>query len=179
MEAFHYRHHPMVKRIRETVDKELEGKVKHIHIQLKAPKFDGRGIGYNYKLSGGALMDAGCYVVNFARYIFGEEPEVVSATSSIAYPNVDKTTIATLKTASGKTAVIECSLFSFLKINFDMIGENGVTVHATNWLVPQYIYNKITITKADRTIVTETFPKNISTYGCQLKVFVEAVQKKR
>jgi len=179
MEAFHYKYHPMGNRIKEICEKELEGKIKNVIAQIKFPIISGNDIRYNYKLGGGALMDCGCYAINVLRYVFGEELEVVTANCELAYPNVDQTTVATFKTPSGKTGTIECSLYKFIpKLSLEVYGENGAQLYVTNWLAPHMLYNKIKLVRADGTTTTETAPKDVTSYGCQLKVFIEAIQTK-
>jgi len=177
MEAFHYRYHPMAKRIKEVIKNELGNKVKHAEVKLKfPPMITGKDIRYNYKLGGGSLMDCGCYTVNCLRYILEEEPEVVSAEVDIAYPYVDQSTRATFKTQSGKTGAIECSFYSMLSANVHVIGENGAELWVYNFVAPHILYNKLTVKLADGKIISESLPKNISSYGEQLKAFISAVR---
>jgi len=179
MEAFHYRYHPMAKRIKEVIKNELGGKVKHVEVKLKFPPiFTAKDIRYNYKLGGGALMDCGCYTVNCLRYILEEEPEVVSAESDIAYPYVDQATRATFKTQSGKTGSIECSMYSTLAATISVVGENGTELWVNNFIGPQFLYNKLSIKFANGETKSETLPKDVSTYGEQLKAFVVAIRTK-
>ncbi|MEZ5228314.1 MAG: hypothetical protein R2710_17070 [Acidimicrobiales bacterium] len=42
-----------------------------------------------YELSGGALMDLGCYPAQWLRFVVGAEPRVVSATMVEGRPNTD------------------------------------------------------------------------------------------
>ncbi len=77
MEAFHYRYHPLAARVREILDAHELGRLRHVETWLCFPLPRFSDIRYNHALAGGALMDAGCYAVHLARFLGGEEPEVV------------------------------------------------------------------------------------------------------
>lgn len=72
MEAFHYRFHPAVQRLKAIVDGGELGAVKHISTTLAVPKGIMRpgDIRYEYKLGGGALMDMGCGYLLLYRFNF-------------------------------------------------------------------------------------------------------------
>ena len=77
-------------------------------------------------LGGGAMLDVGVYVIQAARYIFGEEPETVSAmetkTDPEKFAEVDETITWLMKFPSGGTA----NLFT----SFNLSGYNRLTVFA-------------------------------------------------
>ncbi|MGJ8723618.1 MAG: Gfo/Idh/MocA family protein [Roseibacillus sp.] len=77
-------------------------------------------------LGGGAMFDVGVYVIQGARYIFGEEPDTVSAletkTDPEKFAEVDETIAWTMTFPSGKTA----SMFT----SFNLSGYNRMTVFA-------------------------------------------------
>lgn len=127
MEAMHYRHHPLANRVRELVQGGAVGKPKHFEIRNCFPIFRRSDIRYRYELGGGALMDLGCYSLNFARFLAGEEPQVTSARARCATPNVDRWMQASLRFPSGATARITCSIWSkdFLAGDARIVGESG------------------------------------------------------
>ncbi len=86
LEAFHYRYHPLARRMREIVDSGELGRLRHIETWLCAPIVNKSDIRYQFDLAGGAMMDMGCYVVNMARMLGGEEPSVISATAKLHDP---------------------------------------------------------------------------------------------
>ena len=77
-------------------------------------------------LGGGAMLDVGVYVIQAARYIFGEEPETVSAVETKTDPKkfaeVDETITWMMKFPSGGTA----NLFT----SFNLSGYNRIDVFA-------------------------------------------------
>jgi len=62
LDAYHYRFHPALLRVKEIVDSGEIGEVKRVEAQMLIPKgIVGEGdIRYMYELGGGALMDLGC-----------------------------------------------------------------------------------------------------------------------
>ncbi|KAG8214623.1 hypothetical protein J3R82DRAFT_9699 [Butyriboletus roseoflavus] len=85
LEAFHYRFHPAIQRVKEIIDSgELES-VTEIHAALCLPKgFVGDDdIRMDYDIGGGAMMDCGCYPLSCVRYLAKSDPTaVVSATAT-------------------------------------------------------------------------------------------------
>jgi len=175
MEAYHWMYHPMAARIKELVKRDID-KIKHIEAVLTFPIFRGSDIRYNYALGGGAMMDAGCYCVSAIRYFLEEEPEVVSAHTKLAYPNVDEDTEATLHAPSGATAKLKVSIFSFPSINLKIEGMNGTVISATNWVCPHIFYNLLKVTDSMGNWREEKFSRSISTYQYQLKAFAAAIK---
>jgi predicted dehydrogenase len=91
MEAFHYRYHPVARRMREIVTSGELGELRHVEASFcfPLPKFS--DIRYRFDLAGGALMDAGCYAVHMVRLLGGSaEPEVLSAKAKLRGTDVDR-----------------------------------------------------------------------------------------
>src|ERR1700685_4560896 len=103
MEAFHYRYHPLARRIEQIVSSNELGKLRRVEAALcfPLPKFS--DIRYDYSLGGGATMDAGCYAVHMVRTFGGATPEVVAAQAKLRDPQVDRAMTAELRFAGGHT----------------------------------------------------------------------------
>jgi predicted dehydrogenase len=54
-------------------------------------------IRFDPKLYGGALMDIGCYCVNFSRYFAGGEPTSISATGKLHETGVDEMAVGAMR----------------------------------------------------------------------------------
>jgi predicted dehydrogenase len=61
-------------------------------------------------MGGGALLDAGSYVVSLIRLIMGEAPARVTADSTFVDAGVDISTFATLVYADGRRALMSCAM---------------------------------------------------------------------
>jgi len=173
MEAFHYRYHPLAARVRELLDAREIGRVRRVETWLcfPLPKFS--DIRYNHALAGGALMDAGCYAVHLARFLGGEEPDVVSATAKLHRPDVDRAMRAELRFPSGHTGTVHCSMWSstLLRIFARVEGEHG-ELRITNPVMPQLWHKLVVVANGKRRV--ERVSKR-PTYEFQLQAFCDAV----
>lgn len=111
-EAFHYRHHALWHRIVALIRGGEVGTVKTIEGVFNAPIARApEEFRWNAALGGGALMDLGCYPLQWVRVIAGEEPVVRSARMRMV-DGVDTTCEADLRFPSGIEARVSCSMAS-------------------------------------------------------------------
>ena len=173
MEAFHYRYHPLTRRVEEIIASGEGGKLKRVEAALcfPLPKFS--DIRYNYSLAGGALMDAGCYAVHVVRTYGGSTPEVVWAEAKLRDPQVDRAMTAEVKFAGGHTGRVRCSMWSsrLLQISARVVGEQG-ELRIFNPVMPS-VFHRLTIRSPDGRRV-ERFSRRPS-YAYQLDAFAAAV----
>ncbi len=173
MEAFHYRYHPLAKRMREIVESGELGTTRRVETALcfPLPKFS--DIRYQYDLAGGATMDVGTYTVHMARLLGCEEPTVVSAEAKLRTPDVDRAMRAELTFPSGHTGRITCSMWStwFIQTYARVTGERG-ELHVINPTSPQ-LWHRMRV-KSDGKARTEKFSRR-PTYEYQLEAFCAAV----
>ena len=173
MEAFHYRYHPLAKRMREIVESGELGGIRRVETALcfPLPKFS--DIRYQYDLAGGATMDVGSYSVHMARLLGCEEPSVRSAEAKLRTPDIDRAMQAELAFPSGHTGRITCSMWSswFLKTYARVTGDRG-ELRVINPTTPQ-LWHRMRV-KSDGTTRTERFPRR-PTYEYQLEAFCAAV----
>src|SRR6202043_2465089 len=69
MEAFHYRYHPLARRMSELVHGGQLGRIRQVSVAFCFPLLRRSDIRYDFGLAGGALMDAGCYAVHCLRLL--------------------------------------------------------------------------------------------------------------
>ena len=173
MEAFHYRYHPVARRMAEIVHSGELGALRHVEVFVcfPLPKFS--DIRYRFDLAGGAMMDAGCYAVHMARLLGGSEPKVVSAAAKLRNPQIDRAMTAQLKFAEGHTGKITASMWSaaLLKISARVIGEHG-ELRVLNPLLPQ-MWHRIGV-RASGSHRVERLSRR-PTYSYQMDTFCGAV----
>jgi predicted dehydrogenase len=174
MEAFHYRYHPLMARVRQLLDEGAVGRVRRMRASLCFPLYRFSDIRYRLDLAGGATMDAGCYPVNLLRFLAGTEPEVVSANARLRSPGVDRAMIARLRFPGGIDAQMVASLWSrrLLGISAQVWGDAG-WLRVFNYIVPS-AYHRLTWHGGGRTH-RERVPGE-ATYTHQLRAFVAAVR---
>ena len=171
MEAFHYRYHPLARRMREAVA-EL-GALRHVEASLGFPLPRFNDIRFQYDLAGGATMDAGCYPISCIRMLGQGEPIVVSARAKLHSADVDRAMDAHFRFPGGATGRITASLWSadFLRISARVVGERG-EMRVFNYLAP-HIFNLLTVRTANG--IRRERVRGEATYTYQLRAFAAAV----
>jgi predicted dehydrogenase len=80
-------------------------------------------------LGGGPIYDIGIYCINAARYLFGSEPEEVSAFNATIdrkrFDKVDEMTAATMRFPNNQLATFVCSFGAADTSNYRIIGTEG------------------------------------------------------
>jgi predicted dehydrogenase len=172
MEAFHYRYHPLARRMLEVVTGEL-GKLRHVEAALCFPLPRFSDIRYQLDLAGGATMDAGCYPINCIRLLGQEEPAVVSARAKLHGPAVDRAMVAEFRFPGGATGRISTSLWSgqLLRLGAKAVGERG-EMRVFNYLSPQ-AFNLLTVRAGGKTRRERV--RGDATYTYQLRAFAAAI----
>ncbi|KDR79708.1 hypothetical protein GALMADRAFT_265998 [Galerina marginata CBS 339.88] len=206
LEAFHYRFHPSVQRVKAILDSGELGAIKSIKAELCLTKgaIRSNNIRYDYELGGGGFMDGGGYVVSVSRYLMGGNPtSVVSAQPTSVFrkdPRIDDGITAVLAFPGDKTAEVTCNIqlagwgpFGIIprlpRLSFTVTAEGG-TIGLNQFVVP-HIYHSITVKPTSkRTRVEKHFvhPQGSgaeqtgeawwSTYRYQLEAFVDKVKSR-
>jgi predicted dehydrogenase len=108
-EAFMVRTHPQWLRTRDLIAAGRIGQLRSIQGFFSYFNTDPRNIRNIPECGGGALMDIGCYPINTARFLFGEEPlRVAALLEKDPLLKVDRLTSAMLEFPSGH-AMFTCS----------------------------------------------------------------------
>ena len=179
MEAFHYRYHPLMTRVLGLLADGAIGAVERIEVAACIPLPRVRDIRYDLSLSGGAMMDIGCYTVHCVRLLGGAEPVVVAAEATLRSPGIDRAMSASLRFPSGVAARIRCSLWSrkLLDISIKVTGSAG-QLAVRNFLAPQFphLLSVRTAPKAGRSRRWVERVRGESTYAHQLRAFAAAVR---
>ncbi len=176
-EAFHYRTHPFVRRLREIVASGELGRVRRIESWLCAPIPRRGDIRYSWPLAGGAMMDMGCYAVNLVRLLAGAEPNVVSARALHRSPDVDRAMSAELEFPDGVSAAVHCSMWSHsvLHLTTRIRGDDG-ELTAFNPFAP-HLFGRLAVRSAHATRRERASRR--PTYAYQLDAFCDAVLRGR
>ncbi|KAF9069799.1 NAD(P)-binding protein [Rhodocollybia butyracea] len=172
LEAFHYRFHPAIQRVKTILDSGELGKIKSIDSKLGifAGFIKESDIRFDLDLGGGAMMDMGCYTLNSIRYLGSSNPTaVVSATpyplksANVLETKIDRAMDATLELPNNVIASLEVDLYmpwgyfppKLAKVVVEVKCEGG-QVELTNFVGPT-LWHKIQVTnKAGQTTSTRT-----------------------
>jgi len=80
MEAFMYKHHPQIQKVKELINSGKIGDIRAIHTMFSYYNDNPNDIRNMADIGGGGLLDIGCYCISISRFLFGEEPTQVFAT---------------------------------------------------------------------------------------------------
>ena len=126
------------------------------------------------KLAGGALLDVGVYLVNFASMIFGENLERVQS-EAVFKDGVDMIDNINMTFAGGKTAAMQCNVHAVQNRQGTIFGTRGY-IEITNINNPEEIrvfdenYKKVT------SIIP---PEQISGYEYEVEACRKAIEEGR
>jgi predicted dehydrogenase len=109
VEAFMYRSHPYVAAVEMVFADGAIGEVKVIrtHFCYRTTKIAGN-VRFDRNLGGGALMDVGCYCLNFTRHFAKSEPASIQASARFHESGVDEITSVTMQMNNGILASFTC-----------------------------------------------------------------------
>jgi predicted dehydrogenase len=176
MEAFHYRYHPLARRMAELVHSGELGRIRRVETAMCFPLPVFSDIRYDYALAGGALMDAGCYAVHCLRLLAPGEPSVTAAEALTLKRDrrIDRAMTAQLSLPDGATGQIHASMWSsvLLRIRARVVGERG-TLTVINPFAPQ-VWSRFTVEVEGRRRRERLGGE--ATYVHQLRAFVAAAR---
>ncbi|MFZ5849822.1 MAG: Gfo/Idh/MocA family protein [Actinomycetota bacterium] len=179
MEGFHYRYHPLARRVHELLAGGELGELRHAEASLTIPAPPPADPRWSLALAGGALMDLGCYSLHALRSLApwaGGEPRLVAARARerAGLPGVDESFVADLSFPSGATGVARCDMAGTgVEMTWRVVGSAG-EVFAPSFVLPH---------EDDRLVVRTRQGERAehlgtrSSYTYQLAAFVAAVRE--
>ncbi len=137
MEAFMYRSHPLTHAVLNAVKSGNIGRVKLIRTSFCFRVWNTKGnIRYDPALAGGALMDIGCYCINFSRLIAGAEPAAIQATGQLHAGGVDELAAGLMQFPGGITASFTCGMNAQADNSASICGDEGYIEIPVPWKPP-------------------------------------------
>ncbi len=203
MEAFHYRYHPLARRMREVVagpaaagtvtDPESGadaaadlagragpaaaggelGPLRYLEASLCFPIPRFSDIRYSYDLAGGATMDAGCYTINCLRLLGPGEPEVVTAKAKLHGPSIDRAMTASFRFPGGALGRMNVSLWSSQLVRMGVKVVGDRGVMRVLNYLAPQVFNRLTVSTDGYTRREHIHGE--ATYTYQLRAFTGAI----
>ena len=106
MEAYAYLHSPIIKAIKEELDKGAIGDVLYLESEFITSDYDISNIRMRKETFGGCTYDLCCYCTTMALWMMGQAPEKVQAVAEFSDRGIDTLTTAILTFPGGKKAVL-------------------------------------------------------------------------
>jgi len=128
MEAFMYRFHPRIERVRARIAGGDIGVLRMIRSSFTFKLTRPDNIRWDPDLGGGALMDVGCYCVNVSRTLVDAEPIEVQAFAKWTDRDVDSELVGTLRFPDDVIAHFDCALTMERNEVVEAAGTDGVVV---------------------------------------------------
>lgn len=137
VEAFMYRAHPQTLKLVETIRSGVIGEVRLIRTSFcyKTSKIAGN-IRFDAALGGGALMDIGCYCLDFSQLIAGAFPTRVTAAARLHPSGVDEMAVGTVEFPGGVIADYACGMTAATNNAAYVCGTEGYIEIPVPWKPP-------------------------------------------
>ena len=140
MEAMWTRFMPGIRKLQELLDAEAVGPVNLLQVTFGIDRDeDPEHRLLNPSLAGGALLDLGVYPLNFARIVFGGEPEQATSLAYLGPTGVDETSGYLLRFSGGRMAVLASTCKIIQTEEAALFGKRGV-IRVENFFRPSYIH---------------------------------------
>jgi predicted dehydrogenase len=180
-EGFHYRYHPQFARLAEIVSGDVVGELERLDVTMAMPAPEDDDLRWSWPLSGGAMMDLGCYCLHVIRSVSGlqgAEPSLVAATATerAGHSQIDDSFEAQFRLPTGVPAYAHVDMAAqAFEMTIRVTGSRGSALFA-DFVHPQ---------DDDRLVFTVDGSEHVehlsrrSTYSYQLEAFVSAVRDGR
>ena len=110
MEAFAYQHSPLVKAVKEEIDRGSIGDIRYMEAALITSDYDVSNIRMRKETLGGCTYDLGVYALSLIQRMMGKEPESVQAVAAFDDNGIDVLTTGVLTYGSGAKANFTCGM---------------------------------------------------------------------
>ena len=167
MEAFAFRHAPLVQKVKGIIEDGTIGQVKYIESHLTDVLTDMTNIRMNDQLGGGSFYDMACYNVTTISYLLGgKEPVSIKAMAEVDPKyGVDVSNTAILFYDDGTQAVSYSSLNSYARGYYCVVGTKGRIEVPCNFNCRDI--QKFTVTVKGRTDNVEILDEEKTEYTVQ------------
>lgn len=174
-EAFMYRHHPRITRVKEIV---ASGEIGELRVIRGVFTYNGAAnkgdIRQVKEWGGGGMFDVGCYPLSAARFIMGVEPEAVTvhALFSPEHDDVDMMASGLVEFPGNVTLTFDCGMWATFRNELEIVGTDGTIVLKPSFL-PSKENDDIVVQVGDS--IRREGPYGIDAYVAQSDQFARTV----
>jgi len=175
MEAFMYRHHPQIARVRKLISDDAIGEVRTVFASFGGV-FGSRKADYRNlrAFGGGAFYDLGCYCVNIARLLFDDEPFSASAGASLSEKEaIDIHFAGSLSFPRRRLFSFLCSFAAALGQKVIIAGDRG-RIEIPSAFTPGDAVTSLCVTTGARSRTVRVKPAD--SYLLELRHFVKSIR---
>ncbi|OPZ16731.1 MAG: Glucose--fructose oxidoreductase precursor [candidate division BRC1 bacterium ADurb.BinA364] len=175
MEAFMYRCHPQMIDILRRV---REGEIGRVGLIRSSFCFDigdkPQNIRLSHALHGGALMDIGCYCINFSRAVANQEPERIEGAGFVGAYGVDEWCAGALGFPGGAAASFTCAVRCQAGATAGIYGSQGFIEIPEPWRAAEPV-SRYTLKRSGGQIEEIAVSAPDDRYTCQAEAFAASV----
>ncbi len=173
-EAIWSRYLPAMAILRETLESKLIGEPLSLVANIGFRSYEVERI-KNKDLGGGALLDIGVYLLNFARVVFNKPIKKISGEAIQTQDNVDLTNTIYIEYENNAVAVLHATTFAATNKHADIFCSDGY-IEIDNVINPK----KIEVFTHDGNLIKSLdIPKQISGYEYQFLSCANAISGKK
>ncbi len=125
IEAFAYRAHPHMRKIKEIITSGQLGRIKMVHGSFSFVMTNKDDIRWDPAMGGGALWDIGCYPLSFARTVLGTEPLEVFGWQVTSPSGIDEIFAGQLRFPGDIYFQVDCSFKIPDHVFMEIVGDEG------------------------------------------------------
>jgi D-xylose 1-dehydrogenase (NADP+, D-xylono-1,5-lactone-forming) len=124
-EAFAYRSHPEMQKIKEIIGSGKLGKLKMVHGSFTFVMTKQDDVRWNPQMGGGSLWDIGCYPLSFMRAVLETEPVEVFGWQETGPTGIDDTFAGQMRFPGDVFAQLDCSFRIPYHVFMEIVGDEG------------------------------------------------------
>ncbi|MDQ0058596.1 Gfo/Idh/MocA family protein [Paenibacillus harenae] len=138
-EAFMYRYHPRYEMIKDIIASGQIGEVRAIRSAFTFNNAgDKKNVRYRKDWGGGSIYDVGCYPINAARLLLGQEPKAVTvqALFSQEHDDVDMMASGLIEFDDSVSLSFDCGMWAAFRNPLEVLGSDGIIEVPSAFVTP-------------------------------------------
>ena len=174
MEGFMYQYHTQHQFVKEMILNNEIGEPITFNAWFGFPSFPKSDFRMNKAMGGGAILDAGAYVVHAARTFFGSEPIQTESFINYGENRLDIHGSVLMDFGEGRAAHLTFGMDNFYKNSYSVWGTKGELTLLRAFSIPEGLQPKCRLSK--QSLVTEFTLPSCNHFEKELEVFYSSIK---